>query len=39
MTTLFVSDLHLDAKRPEIGQQFLQFPVVEKALKAFIGSG
>jgi len=25
MTTLFVSDLHLEADRPDIGQQFLQF--------------
>ena len=25
MTTLFISDLHLDANRPEIGEQFLQF--------------
>ena len=25
MTTLFVSDLHLDAKKPEIGNQFLVF--------------
>lgn len=25
MTTLFVSDLHLDADRPEIGEQFLGF--------------
>lgn len=25
MTTLFVSDLHLDARRPEIGAQFLEF--------------
>lgn len=25
MTTLFISDLHLDAERPEIGEQFLGF--------------
>lgn len=25
MTTLFISDLHLDAARPEIGEQFLSF--------------
>lgn len=25
MTTLFISDLHLEADRPDIGQQFLQF--------------
>lgn len=25
MTTLFISDLHLEAKRPEIGTQFLDF--------------
>ena len=25
MTTLFVSDLHLEAERPDIGKQFLQF--------------
>ena len=25
MTTLFISDLHLEAKRPEIGEQFLAF--------------
>lgn len=25
MTTLFISDLHLEARRPEIGQQFLAF--------------
>ena len=25
MTTLFISDLHLDASRPEIGVQFLAF--------------
>ena len=25
MTTLFISDLHLDAERPEIGEQFLAF--------------
>ena len=25
MTTLFISDLHLDADRPEIGEQFLAF--------------
>ena len=25
MSVIFVSDLHLDAKRPEIGQQFLRF--------------
>ena len=25
MTTLFVSDLHLEADRPDIGQQFIQF--------------
>jgi len=25
MTTLFISDLHLEASRPEIGAQFLQF--------------
>ena len=25
MTTLFISDLHLDAKSPEIGEQFLRF--------------
>ncbi len=25
MTTLFISDLHLDANKPEIGQQFLAF--------------
>ena len=25
MTTLFISDLHLDANRPEIGAQFLAF--------------
>jgi UDP-2,3-diacylglucosamine hydrolase len=25
MTTLFISDLHLEADRPEIGQQFLDF--------------
>jgi UDP-2,3-diacylglucosamine hydrolase len=25
MTTLFISDLHLEAERPEIGDQFIQF--------------
>ena len=25
MTTLFISDLHLDASRPDITAQFLQF--------------
>jgi len=25
MTTLFISDLHLEANRPEIGQQFVDF--------------
>ena len=25
MTTLFISDLHLEADRPEIGEQFLDF--------------
>ncbi len=25
MTTLFISDLHLEAERPDIGRQFLQF--------------
>jgi UDP-2,3-diacylglucosamine hydrolase len=25
MTTLFISDLHLEAGRPEIGEQFLSF--------------
>ncbi len=25
MTTLFISDLHLEASKPEIGEQFLQF--------------
>ena len=25
MTTLFISDLHLEAERPEIGQQFIRF--------------
>ncbi len=25
MTTLFISDLHLDARKPEIGEQFLSF--------------
>ena len=25
MTTLFISDLHLEAERPEIGEQFLDF--------------
>ena len=25
MTTLFISDLHLEASRPEIGAQFLGF--------------
>lgn len=25
MTTLFISDLHLEAERPEIGEQFLEF--------------
>ena len=25
MTTLFVSDLHIEAGRPEIGKQFLEF--------------
>ena len=25
MTTLFISDLHLEADRPEIGKQFLAF--------------
>jgi len=33
MTTLFVSDLHLDAKKPEIGNQFLYF-LKEEATKA-----
>ena len=25
MTTLFISDLHLEADRPDIGEQFLHF--------------
>jgi UDP-2,3-diacylglucosamine hydrolase len=25
MTTLFISDLHLEANRPDIGTQFLEF--------------
>ena len=25
MTTLFISDLHLEAERPEIGDQFIRF--------------
>jgi UDP-2,3-diacylglucosamine hydrolase len=25
MATLFISDLHLEAERPEIGEQFLAF--------------
>lgn len=29
MTTLFISDLHLEADRPDIGQQFLQFMQTE----------
>ena len=29
MTTLFISDLHLDAGRPEIAEQFLEFLKVE----------
>ena len=31
MTTLFVSDLHLEADRPEIGNQFLEFLKTEAA--------
>ena len=31
MTTLFVSDLHLEAERPDIGKQFLQFLQSEAA--------
>jgi len=29
MTTLFISDLHLDAERPDIGKQFLEFMASE----------
>ena len=29
MTTLFISDLHLEADRPDIGKQFLQFLATE----------
>ena len=25
MTTLFISDLHLEAERPDIGEQFIKF--------------
>ena len=25
MTTLFISDLHLEAERPDIGRQFVDF--------------
>lgn len=31
MTTLFISDLHLEAARPEIGEQFLEFLEEEAA--------
>ena len=31
MTTLFISDLHLEAARPEIGEQFLEFLEQEAA--------
>ena len=31
MTTLFISDLHLEAGRPDIGKQFLQFLETEAA--------
>lgn len=33
MTTLFISDLHLEASRPEIGEQFLEF-LSDEALEA-----
>jgi UDP-2,3-diacylglucosamine hydrolase len=33
MTTLFISDLHLEASRPEIGEQFLRF-LAEEACDA-----
>ena len=33
MTTLFISDLHLEAERPEIGEQFLSF-LTEEAKEA-----
>ena len=29
MTTLFISDLHLEADRPDIGKQFLDFMETE----------